>query len=74
MDEVGVRVLRYSEHELIGFVTQEGHSETSSRFGEEAKSGKRCPRDTPSISDTVLRDVGAHGYTRLHAYRASAGR
>ena len=45
---------RYSGHELNCFATQEGHPETSPCFGEEAKSGKRRPWNTPSISDTVL--------------------
>lgn len=42
-------------------MAQEGHTETSSCFGKEAKGGKGRTWDAPSISDTVLRDVRAYG-------------
>jgi len=60
------------EYELIDSVTQEGYPETSSCFGEEAKSGERRPWNTPSISDAVF-GVGAYGGPRLYAYWAPAG-
>ena len=42
------------ERQLIDSVTQQGHLETSSCFGEEAKSWKRRSWDTPSIPNAVF--------------------
>ena len=61
MDEVGFSVLLLTRNELIDFVTQKRHPETSPCAGEEAKGGKRRAWDTPSISDTVLRYVWTYG-------------
>ena len=66
-------VFFHFERRLIGFVTQEGHLETSSCVGEEAKSGKGCTRDTSSISDTILGDVGTYRGPRLHTYWTPTG-
>ena len=73
MDKVNLHVLHRFEYQLIGFVVQEGHPETSSGFGKEAKSGKRRAWYAPSISDTVLRVVGTHGSPGLYTHWTSAG-
>jgi len=74
MDEVSYHVPQDLEYQLIDFVTQEGHPETSSCFREETESRKRRAWDTPPISDTVFRDVRTYGNPRLYAYRTSARR